>query len=219
MAATRKAEVEQIKQFISKQEDTYRAAYARRTQSHLRQCVFFGTTNDAEFLRDPTGARRFWPVTVAVTEVTPQALTEDTVDQIWAEIVEAFDSGEPWYLSKDVEAIARQVQAQHTEANGKAGLIENFLNTLLPKDWGSWDLDRRQMFWSGGFGEEGTEVRTKVCAIEIWQELFNGDPKNYTQIQAREIGNIMRALPGWTAVSAIQCGKIYGRQRGFSRSS
>lgn len=56
MAATRKAEIEQIKQFVSKQEDTYRAAYARRTQSHPRQCAFFGTTNDDEFLRDPTGA-------------------------------------------------------------------------------------------------------------------------------------------------------------------
>ena len=64
MAATRKAEVEQIKQFVSKQEDNYRAAYARRTQCHPRQCAFFGTTNDEEFLRDPTGARRFWPVVV-----------------------------------------------------------------------------------------------------------------------------------------------------------
>lgn len=55
MAATRKAEIESIKQFVSKQEDNYRAAYARRTQCHPRQCAFFGTTNDEEFLR---GARR-----------------------------------------------------------------------------------------------------------------------------------------------------------------
>ena len=219
MAATRKAEVEQIKQFISKQEDTYRAAYARRTQSHARQCAFFGTTNDTEFLRDPTGARRFWPVTVAVTEVAPRALTRDTVDQIWAEIVEAFDSGEPWYLPKDVEAIARQVQELHTEISGKAGLIENFLNTLLPKDWDSWDLDKRQMFWSGGFGEEGTEIRAKVCAIEIWQELFNGDMKNYTQTQAREIGTVMRQISGWQPAAYVSCGKIYGRQRGFVRKN
>ena len=88
MAATRKAEIEQIKQFVSKQEDTYRAAYARRTQSHPRQCAFFGTTNDDEFLRDPTGARRFWPVTVTKAGcVNGDKLTPEIVDQIWAEVV------------------------------------------------------------------------------------------------------------------------------------
>lgn len=67
MAATRKAELESIKQFVSKQSDSYRAAYAKRTQEHPRQCAFFGTTNDDEFLRDATGGRRFWPVTSVLT--------------------------------------------------------------------------------------------------------------------------------------------------------
>ena len=65
MAATRKAELEQIKQFVSKQSDSYRAAYARRTQERPRQCAFFGTTNDDEFLRGARGGRRVWPDAVA----------------------------------------------------------------------------------------------------------------------------------------------------------
>lgn len=220
MAATRKSEVEQIKQFVSKQEDTYRAAYARRTQSHLRQCAFFGTTNDDEFLRDPTGARRFWPITVTnVGRTRSDSLTTEIVDQIWAEIVTYYDAGEKWYLSEDVEEIARKVQADHTETNGKMGLIENFLNTLLPCDWDKWDLDKRLLFWNGGFSDEkvGTEQRTKVCVIEIWQELFKGDPKTCTTAQSREISTLLKKLDGWKSSSCVDCGPIYGRQRGFVR--
>lgn len=220
MAATRKAEVEQIKQFVSKQEDNYRAAYARRTQCHPRQCAFFGTTNDEEFLRDPTGARRFWPVVVtdAGKEFGPK-LTPSIIDQIWAEVVTYYEAGETWYLDGAVEALARKVQAEHTETSGKLGQIENFLDTLLPADWDSWDLDRRLMFWGGGFGEgpEGTIQRTKVCALEIWQELYKGDLKSYSQQQAREIISLLRMLPDWRFSTSVNCGALYGRQRGFTK--
>lgn len=218
MAAMRKAEIEAIKQFISKQEDSYRAAYARRTQSHPRQCAFFGTTNDEEFLRDPTGARRFWPVTVTDEgKIKGDGLTSEIVDQIWAEIMTRYLAGEAWYLSDEIEELARKEQAEHTESNGKQGLIEHFLETLLPKDWETWDLEKRLMFWTGGFGDEqkGTERRTKVCPIEIWQELFRGDPKMYSQAQAREISGILRKITGWKSKSSIDCGPIYGRQRGY----
>lgn len=219
MAATRKAELEQIKQFTSKQIDSFRAAYARRTQEHPRQCAFFGTTNDAEFMRDPTGGRRFWPV--VVTEKGKQMgtlLTADIVDQIWAEAVIRYKAGEIWYLSEKVEALARKVQEEHTEINSKYGLIENFLNMLLPKNWETMELDRRLLFLSGGFGdtEEGTEVRNCVCAMEIWQELFRGDPKSFSLAQAREINNILRQMKGWKSQSSVNCG-IYGRQRAFVR--
>lgn len=219
MAATKKAELEQIKQFMSKQTDSYRAAYARRTQEHPRQCAFFGTTNDNEFMRDSTGGRRFWPV--VVTDKGRELggmLTDEIVDQIWAEAVMRYEAGEQWYLSERVEQMARKVQEEHTEMNGKQGLIENFLDTLLPKGWEKMDLDKRMLFWGGGFGEkeEGTEIRNRVCAIEIWQELFRGDPKTFTPMQAREINGILRRISGWKSQSSMNCG-IYGRQRGFSR--
>ena len=98
MAATRKAELEQIKQFVSKQSDSYRAAYARRTQERPRQCAFFGTTNDDEFLRDATGGRRFWPVTVTDKgRETGDYFTPEIVDQVWAEIMVRYNAGEVWY--------------------------------------------------------------------------------------------------------------------------
>lgn len=221
MAATRKAELEQIKQFMSKQSDNFRSAYARRTQDHPRQCCFFGTTNDDEFLRDPTGGRRFWPVVVTNRGKTEgDKLDPDTVDQIWAEAVVRYESGETWYLDAETEALAKKVQEEHTEMNSKQGVIEEFLDTLVPEDWDEWDLDRRLSFLGGSFGEEsqGVKLRDKVCALEIWQELFKGDPKSFNQASAREINGILRRIPGWESKSSVLCG-LYGRQRAFVRES
>jgi len=219
MAATRKAELEQIKQFVSKQSDTFRSAYAYRTQAHPRQCAFFGSTNDEEFLRDPTGGRRFWPVTVTEAgRILSNGLTDAIVDQIWAETLVRYKAGESWYLSEESEKAARLVQEAHTELNGKQGLVENFLNSRVPVNWDDKWLDERMLFYNGGFGEEtekGTELRTRVCAIEIWVELFKGDIKMFTQIHSREITGILRKLPGWKFYGTTYCGKPYGKQRAF----
>lgn len=221
MAASRKAETEQIKAFIAKQVDTYRAAYARRTRSHARQCAFFGTTNDFEFLRDTTGARRFWPVVVTKDETGNRPkLTQDIVEQIWAEVVQAFQNKEAWYLSPELEFLAEEVQKSHTEISGKQGIIEEFLERKLPTDWGDRDLESRRRFWDGSFGEgeTGTEVRQRVCALEIWLELFEGNSKTYTLNQGREINNILKQIEGWRPVKTSRFGEIYGTQRGFIRT-
>lgn len=223
MAAARKSEVEQIKQFISKRSDNYRAAYARRTEEHQRQCAFFGSTNDSDFLRDYTGGRRFWPVVVSdASENRAQSLTEETVNQVWAEALEMYKAGEKWYLSSDMEAQARRAQKAHTEVNGKQGLVEAFLEKKIPKDWDQRSLEERRLFWSDSFADEEPdekklETRTKVCAIEVWCECFNGEPKLYTQAQAREIGNILKMIDGWEYQTGLSMGKPYGRQRGFVR--
>lgn len=220
MAATKKADLEQIKQFVSKQSDSYRAAYARRTQEHPRQCAFFGTTNDDEFLRDATGGRRFWPVVVTELGKTKgDLLTDEIVDQVWAEIVAAFKAGESWYLSTALENQAQAVQERHTEMNAKQGLIENFLELLLPENWDDLPLDARLVFLHNSFEDEsvGTVRRTRVCALEIWQELFNGDPKSFSPLQAREINNMLRHIKGWEACAGRNCGPLYGRQRCFIR--
>ena len=220
MAATRKAELEQIKQFISKQTDSYRAAYARRTAEHPRQCAFFGTTNDNEFLHDATGGRRFWPVVVKSTDIDLiKELMPETVAQIWAEALELFNAGETWHLDKDLEKEARARQQEHTEVSSKTGLIIKFLEIRLPENWATRTLDERRLFYSDMTFEEsrGSILRTRVCALEIWLELFNGDVKTFTPQQAREINNVLRTLEGWEPRTKIDCGPIYGSQRGFIR--
>ena len=218
LAATRKAEAEQIKQFMSKQTDSYRAAYARRTREHPRQCAFFGSTNDSEFLRDYTGARRFWPVEVDNTgrRMVPK-LTEDVVDQVWTETVALYKGGAKWYLTDEEEDLAKGVQEEHTEISGKLGLISEFVNRPIPKDWGDRSLPDRRAFWSDwdGAPEEDLVPRDRVCALEIWCELFEGDPKNYDTGKAREISNLLRRLPGWRPAGTIRAGAPYGVQRGY----
>jgi predicted P-loop ATPase len=96
LAGMRKSEAETIKLYISKQRDRFRPAYGRRLQEFPRQCVFIGTTNEEQFLRDATGNRRFWVVDTPndPTRALWEELTPDTVRLIWAEAVELFKKGE-----------------------------------------------------------------------------------------------------------------------------
>lgn len=104
-----KAAVSRIKSFLSLQEDRYRAPYARLAQSFPRQCVFVGTTNESEYLKDATGGRRFWPVKCADAQIDIKGLTQ-VRDQLWAEATGAFQAGEWWHLSIEEEEFARQEQ-------------------------------------------------------------------------------------------------------------
>lgn len=228
LAATRKAETESIKQFISKQEDIYRVAYGRRAQRFPRQCIFIGTTNDQEFLRDKTGNRRFWPVDVGAGERKKSLwkdMDQNEIDQVWAEAVQVWKKGEQLWLEPDMEKEAMQRQERHTEESSKAGLVREYLETLLPANWDDLDLGARRRFIHGtefGEGPKGTVQRDRVCAMEIWVELFEGDAKQLHPMQAREINDILRRLPGWRPYAngdgRLRFGKLYGLQRAFIRA-
>ncbi len=227
LTATRKAEVESIKLFISKQEDIYRVAYGRRVSRFPRQCVFFGTTNDQEFLRDKTGNRRFWPVEVSVGERKKslwEDFTQNEIDQVWAEAKVRWEKGEKLWLDPDMEKEAIKRQEKHTEESAKAGLIQEYLDTLLPANWDDLDIGARRRYIHGtefGDGAEGETVRDRVCAMEIWVELFEGDAKQLHPMQAREINDILRRMPGWKPYTGgdgrLRFGKVYGKQRAFVR--
>ena len=64
LALTRAKDQEAVKSFISRQRDKVRRPYDRYPQEYPRRCIFIGTTNDEQFLRDKTGNRRFYPVKV-----------------------------------------------------------------------------------------------------------------------------------------------------------
>jgi len=223
LMATKKADIETLKQFLSKNEDIYRVAYGRRTSRFPRQCVFWGTSNDKEFLRDKTGNRRFWPVDCGIQKPTKD-IFKDLVkerDLIWAEAVELYKAGEKLYLEGQVLEEAIKQQEAHSEESAKTGLILEYLDTLLPENWYELDMYERRNFINGSeFSDtyEPTMLRTKVCVLEIWCELFNGDPKQLTPLQSREINDILRSLPGWErARSVLSFGRAYGKQRAYVR--
>jgi len=223
LTATKKADIEAVKHFLSKNEDIYRVAYGKRTSRFPRQCIFFGTSNDKEFLRDKTGNRRFWPVDVGVQNSNKDIFKhlEKERDQIWAEAKMIYKKGEKLYLEgKELEEAARQ-QEDHSEESSKTGLILEYLDTFLPDNWYELDMYERRSFIEGGeFSDsiEATMLRTKVSVIEIWCELFKGDPKQLTPIQSREINDILRALKDWERCnSSLRFGTAYGTQRGYIR--
>lgn len=222
MAAARKTEIEALKMFISKKTDSYRAAYGRRTQEHPRQCAFFGSTNDFEFLRDQTGSRRFWPVEVtAAGRRLAGKLTEELVDQIWAEAVEAYNAkGARWYLNAEEEALAREVQAAHTVQSDLAGMIYDFLEKPVPVEFDTWTLDQRRAYLSDDYVPEEiteTEPRQKVCVLQVWCECLGKDPANLQRMNSVEINQILRSAPGWVAKPHLRFPDPYGEQRGFIR--
>ncbi len=218
LAGMRKAEAETIKLYISKQVDRFRPAYGRRLQEFPRQCVFIGTTNETQFLRDTTGNRRFWVVDTPnePTHDMWDELTDETIKQIWAEAVELYNAGEKLYLSKSLEKAARAVQESYEEENPRAGIVADYLDRLLPVGWDDMDsFARREWLESGSVGEV---KRTSVCTLEIWVEALGGNPDRIDRYGAKEIRDIMASFPEWRHQGNKQkTRKPYGRQRYFER--
>ena len=98
--ALRRAEQTTIKRFVSQRTDRYRPSYGRRAQTFARRCVFVGTTNRTDYLRDATGGRRFWPVRCG--DIKLDAVAADR-DQLLAEAVALFDAGHAWWPQTDEE--------------------------------------------------------------------------------------------------------------------
>lgn len=225
MMATKKADIEATKHFLSKQEDIYRVAYGHRTTHFLRQCVFIGTTNDREFLRDKTGNRRFWPVDVGVNLHDKNVwddIKEYDIDQIWSEAIELWKNKEPLYLTSEENKEAQKQQEGHSEESAKAGLIEEYLNKPITDGWYKLGIiEKRNYIHGTEFGDslEGNIRRDKICVMEIWVELFNGDPKQLTPMLSREINDILKGFKAWKNYdNSLSFGKIYGKQRAYTRN-
>lgn len=220
LTAMTKQETSAVKQFLSKREDIYRAAYGRRTERYPRRCVFFGTSNDSEFLKDATGNRRFWPVDVGVHPAQKSVWRDlpGEVDQIWAEAYVYWILGEELFLSKEVEALAFEQQESHRESSGKEGLILEFLEKPIPAGWEQMSVQARKMFLSGGsHGDVELMQREKVCAVEIWVECFGGETKYMKRTDSMEINHILSGLRGWQKTRTPRRFGPYGNQKGFQR--
>lgn len=106
----KKNEVETTKAFVTRQIDKVRPPYGKRYIESARQCVFFGTTNKDDYLKDKTGNRRFWTVKVDDEDVDFKGLTNDR-DQLWAEAFNAYEMmNEKLYLEGEAKAQAETEQ-------------------------------------------------------------------------------------------------------------
>ena len=113
--AMNKAEVSKVKAFLSRTTDRYRPPYGRHVIERPRSCIFFGSTNARDYLKDATGARRFHPLAVGVEgRIDVDALKRDR-DLLWGEAVEAYHKGEPWWFFDPTADAAIEASAQQEE--------------------------------------------------------------------------------------------------------
>lgn len=220
LAGLKKAEVETLRSFLSRQNDIYRAAFGKRATPHLRQCVFFGTTNaESGYLRDTTGNRRFWPVkTPGNGKKQSWNLTHEEILQIWAEALVYVRQGEKLYLSAEMDALAKDEQREAMESDEREGLVREYLDTLLPERWAEMDLFERRNFLSGsdfgGLQEKGTVRRTSVSNMEIWCECFGKERANLRRTDSNELTGILARL-GWKRADNKVRIPLYGPQYVF----
>lgn len=216
LAGLRKADVDAVKHFVAKCEDRFRVAYGKRQEYFPRRCIFFGTTNEEDFLRDVTGNRRYWVVNCMGGTVKLDLwkyLTPVTVAQIWAEAKHYYKAGEDIFLDKELEEVARGVQDNHLEKDDRSGLISEYLTRLLPKNWESLDPYGRRA-WLVDSDNVGTVERRTVCLLEIWAECLGKAPEDIQRKDSIELGRVMKAFRDWKP-SGPQRVKYYGLQKQY----
>lgn len=297
LAGMRKADLELLKGFLSRQNDIFRPAFGRRATPHPRQCIFIGTTNaEHGFLRDVTGNRRFWPVKVpgydknfkltgdpnstsATNSITAEGanagidcanagindaatasntnlvgevgregvgaddiatdntnmnetlmkvlhkpswkLTAEDVDQIWAEALHYYYAGESLVLPAELEDEAKANQKASMETDDREAMLAEYLEMLLPENWGEMDINRRINFITGGTfdGQKlvGTVRREYVTNQEIWCECFGKNRADLKRQESNQIIAMMERIRGWRRSDKKVRVKQYGVIQGYER--
>ena len=218
LAGMKKADVEKVKGFLSTTDDKYRPSYGRVVESHPRQCVVIATVNgERGYLRDITGNRRFWIIKCRQKEQARKwSFTKEERDQIWAEAVALWRGGEKLYLEDTELPAAEALQREAMELDERQGIVEEYLNTLLPDNWDGMDLYERRNYLSVQYDPtqpRGTTVRKAVSNVEIWAECFGKNPSEMKPADSYAIAALMMRVEGWERTEKIRRIPVYGRQR------
>lgn len=203
LAALNRSEINDIKAFISRTEDTVRLAYARNSQTYPRQCIFIGSTNQGEYLKDDTGGRRFWPVQILV-DMIDTARLEQEMPQIWAEAVHVHRQrraglDERAELNLDFkDPRAREVAAElqeevkvTTEVDSYVGMIEAWLNKPVRLSQLFEDSER-----AFDLKEDPLVLRTVTCA-KIIHDAVLADEHIPFERAARKINDALAKIKMW----------------------
>ena len=223
LSGMKKADIEKVKSFVSTTDDKYRASYGRVVESHPRQCVIFATVNGdgRGYLRDITGNRRFW--IVKCNQMLQKRMWDENDknyrDQFWSEAKEIYESGEELYLEGSLLDIATDYQNEALEQDERVGIVEQYLNRLLPTNWHEMDLYKRRSFLNGDdfICEKGTIQRTEVSNAEIWCECFGKSQSDLKSSDSYQLAAIMKQIGGWERTSSIKKQPIYGRQKIYKK--
>jgi predicted P-loop ATPase len=179
-----RSDVSKIKAFISRQTDRFRPPYGRRVITYKRQCVFAGSVNHGSYLRDETGARRFWPAQCGAVDL--DKLIRDR-DQLWAEAVNEYRSGASWWLeTAELEQAAEHEQSDRYEGDPWDELVL------------SWIRDPTERRDQEGHPLEPfmTSTSESVTVTDILLHCLNKRPEYWQQPDKNRVARILRAN-GW----------------------
>lgn len=223
LAGMKKADIEKVKAFLSTSDDKYRPSYGKTVESHPRQCIIIASVNgERGYLRDITGNRRFWVVKLNQTEQKKTwHFSKEDRDQIWAEAKHYFENGEKLYLEGDMISAAEVVQRDAMEVDERQGMVEEYLDTLLPENWESMDTYARRNFLSekdAPTSVRGTVRRDTVSNAEIWCECFGRSLSDLKPADSYAIAALMTQLDGWQRTTKVRKRSPYGKQRLYERT-
>ena len=222
LAGMKKADIEKVKAFISTADDKYRPSYGKTVESHPRQCIIIGSVNgERGYLRDITGNRRFWIVKVHQEEqVKKWSFTPGERDQIWAEAKAIYEAGEKLYLEGNLIPAAEDAQREAMELDERQGMVEEYLERLLPEDWDAMDIYRRRDYIRDPDDPthiKGTVRREAVSNPEIWCECFGRNLSEMKPADSYAIAALMTQVDGWERTNERCKQPVYGRQRLYRR--
>ncbi|SEB24776.1 VapE domain-containing protein [Paraburkholderia sartisoli] len=164
---------ESIKAFISRTHEEWRTLYKEFNTNFARRFLFFGTTNQEEFLADETGERRWLPVRVGKCD--PDAIERDCL-QLWAEARDVFELTEiDW---RDAERLAKDVHADHKISDAWTPVVDQWLDT------------------PGDFEEATSTPRTRdfLRANDVLVEALRFDAKSIGTRELMRIGKVLQAV-------------------------
>lgn len=216
----RKADFDAQKEFLTRTADIFRMPYEREAQVHKRHCVIWGTTNDEVFLRREEGNRRFL-IVHCERALDFDALTDDYVDQVWAEALTLYRAGERLWLTDDESDRAAEARETFIEEDALAGQIEEYLNRLVPERWDSMSPESRQLWLANeadGFSV-GTEPINRVCSAQVWVEALGRRFGDHRRMDLLDINTALKSIPGWKVLPGRHRVPGYGPQQVFVRVS
>lgn len=214
----RKADADVQKEFLTRTADVFRLPYERESIMHPRRCVIWGSTNDDVFLRRQEGNRRFL-IVHCEDEVNFAGITDEYVDQLWAEAMVLYQAGEALYLEGLEKLVARVEREQYVEEDALAGIVEHFLDTPIPNDWDTRSPDQRRMYLqdrADGMASGSARIM-QVCSAQIWAEALGKRLGDHRRTDLLEINAVLKRIPGWRQLPGRHRVPNYGPQLVFER--
>lgn len=157
-ATFKKADIESLKAFLSRETDEIRPAYSRAANQYQRRTAFFGSVNNVQFLVDDTNNRRFWPIQVSAVNYQHQI----DMQQVWAEALALVEAGETWHLNPE----ENRAIAEHNDAfRSKDAVEELILSSYDPDDLRNRWLNATEVLRELGFDKPSRPDSLKAGAL------------------------------------------------------